>query len=511
VTSPELALDAGTLTERVGVRGVTKSWGGVCAVDVDHWEIRSGEIHALAGENGAGKSTMLKIIAGIVTPDQGTIHIDNDEFTSLSPATAREHGIALVHQELAYAPLMPVAEAMALVAGYSTRRGLVRWREVYRSAQAKLDEWDLEVSAKAPMRDLTTAQKVAVSALAVTMRKPRVMILDEPTASLSAKEVEQMHALVRRLRDTGCAIAYVTHRLDEIFAICDRVTVMRNGRRIWTQPTADVTKPELIEAIAGRPIVKPSFEDLAGGDGAAPLLEVRDLTVGRFGPLSLTVRPGEIVALAGLVGSGRSELLEGIYGTRHASSGSVVADGHEGPFRNPREAIAAKIGMVPEERRVAGLVMDMSVRENMVLTSAGRYSRRLSRLLRRRKQRADVTEMARRVNLKSASIDVPVRTLSGGNQQKVLLGRWLLSSPNVLILDEPTRGVDVGAREEIFDLVRDAAREGRGIVITSSDFEDLEGLANRAIVLQEGNVVGELHGARITADRILDLCFQQAT
>ncbi|WP_158296581.1 sugar ABC transporter ATP-binding protein [Nocardioides albidus] len=494
----------------VNVTGLRKAFGGVTAVEVDAWDLLPGEIHALAGENGAGKSTLCKILAGDIAPDEGTIEFDGHSYEAITPSVARSQGVALVHQELALAPLVTVAEVVALTGGYPRRLGLVDWRRLYREVQTLLDDWNLGISAKAQIRSLSTAQQVVVNTLAATVRQPRLIILDEPTASLSAAEVEHMHQLVRRLRDAGTTIVYITHRLDEIFEICDRVTVMRNSRWISTTPTSELTKPQLIEAIAGRPIVKRLSDGVAASGGQTAVLATHDLCVGQLGPLSLEVRAGEVVALAGLVGSGRTEFIEAIYGLRHPTSGSVEIRGDKTAIRTPRQAVRAGLGLVPEERRAAGLAMDMAVRENMLLGSMQRYSHKITRIVSRRRQKDAVAGMSDQVRLKSASLELPVRSLSGGNQQKVIFGRWMLRSPDVLLLDEPTRGVDVGAREDIFNLIRSLASQGKGIVLVSSDLEDLEGLASRAIVLQEGKVVGELHGSDITQDRILELCFAKS-
>lgn len=496
---------------RLRVVGVAKHFGGVAAVDVDEWSVEPGEVHALVGENGAGKSTLLKLVAGDIDPDRGEFFLDGDEFSSVTAAIARKHGIALVHQELACAPLASVAEHMALVAGYPRRFGLVRWKALHRITQARLDAWDLGVSSRAQMRSLTTAQQVAVNMLAATIHQPRTIILDEPTASLSAAEVTQVFDLVRRLKSSGCSIVYVTHRLAEVFALCDRVTVMRNGRRVTTESIEAFTKARLIEAIAGRPILKREAPEEPTEDEAETLLRVDELEATGIGPVSFKLRRGEILAIAGLVGSGRTELLETIYGLRRAVSGNVEVHDTTRPLKSPQAAVRAGVGLVPEERRTAGLLMDLSIRENMTLASRSIYANAVTRLLSQRRQKADVARISERVRLKASSQNAPVRTLSGGNQQKVLLGRWILRAPNILLLDEPTRGVDVGAREEIFDLIRELAREGKAIIIVSSDLEDLEGLAHRAIVLREGKAVGELHGNDVAQDQILDLCFDRAS
>jgi ribose transport system ATP-binding protein len=492
---------------RIRAQGLRKAFGGVEALKDAHLEVREGEIHALVGENGAGKSTLLKAMAGAVSPDAGTIVMEGEELPTLTPALSLAHGIAIVPQEIAFVPRMRVAESMALRSNsYLSRGGLVNWKALNTWAQRLLDEWELGIDARARMSTLTPAQHIAVSVVGALHLDARVIILDEPTASFSPPETEHLHAVARRLRAEGRSVVYVTHRLSEVLELCDHVTVMRDGRTVGSQPIAGTTRADLVEMIVGHPLAEQP--EVAPLPKLGPVvLEASDLARGRVGPVSFDLRAGEILGFAGLVGAGRTELFRMVFGLDKPEAGTLRLDGREVRIASPTAAVRHGMALVPEERRAAGLVLKLSVRENAVLTSLGRYSRRVTRVLRRRRQRADVERLTQRVRLRAPSIEVPVGHLSGGNQQKVVIARCLGAGSRLLIFDEPTRGVDVGAKEEIFTLVREAAEEGAAVIVASSETEDLVGLCHRVIVLKEGSVVSELTGDGIEARNIARLCF----
>ncbi|HWM35288.1 MAG TPA: sugar ABC transporter ATP-binding protein [Pseudolysinimonas sp.] len=487
----------------VELRHVNKSFGGVAAVTDATFAVRPGEVLGLVGENGAGKSTLLGTFSGRVNPDSGEVLIRGHEQRSLTPALAKAAGVALVQQELAASPELTVAETMGLNVRFARRGPFIRWRSLRQWAQRLLDDWDLGISADQRMKTLTPPQQVAINVAMATVVNAHTIVLDEPTASFSPPEVERLLALVRRLRDQGIAIIYVTHRLDEVFAVCDRVTVMRSGEIVATKDIGEVDRAGLVELIVGRALeFRTSGVPLEGAGDLA--IEVQEIADSRVGPVSFSARYGEILGFAGLVGAGRTELFELIYGLRSPDSGQVRVDGTPHAIRSPIGATRLGMGLVPEERRRSALIPRMSVLENALLPVLERYHP----LARRRRSRVkDMKQIADTTNLKAASWSMPVISLSGGNQQKVVIGRWLNAGARILLLDEPTRGVDIGAKEEIYELIRAAARDGACVLVASSEHEELVEICNRVLVMREGAVVDEVVGSAIDARTIARLCF----
>jgi ABC-type sugar transport system ATPase subunit len=491
----------------IELENITKSFGGVAAVKGASLAVRPGTVHALVGENGAGKSTLLKSLSGLVTPDSGHVRIAGVEHRSLTPALAKSAGIALVQQELAASPELTVAETMGLNAGFRMRGPFVDWKALRTWAQKLLDDWELGISATQKMKTLTPPQQVAINVAIATEIDAHTIVLDEPTASFSPPEVDHLLGLVRRLRDQGIAIIYVTHRLDEVFAVCERVTVMRSGEVIATKDISEVDRSGLVELIVGREL-EFRTEGVALEDGHGTAIEVTELTDRRVGPISFTAQYGEILGFAGLVGAGRTELFELIYGLATPESGSVRVDGKPVTVRSPTVATRLGMGLVPEERRRSALVPRMSVMENALLPVLERY-RPVPFRSSGRSRTDDMREIAETTRLKAASWTMPVISLSGGNQQKVVIGRWLNANARILLLDEPTRGVDIGAKEEIYELIREAARNGVCVLVASSEHEELVDICNRVIVMREGAVVDEVVGSAIEARTIARLCFAQ--
>jgi len=475
--------------------GVHKRFGGVQALRNASLDVRAGEVHALVGENGAGKSTIINVLAGAVQSDEGTVIFDGQRVNFGSPAESQAAGIAVIHQELATLPTMSVAENVWM--GRMPTKG---WRLDRRSMEVQtrtlLDSVGLDVDPRAIMRDLSLSQQQLVEIAKALGAGARLLIMDEPTASLTEHEATRLHALTRRLRDQGTAILFVSHRIAEVFAIADRITVFRDGSHVATMATDDATPARVVELMVGRPM---SMDTVAVtvSDAAPMVLEVRHLTrrepIGR-GPglhdVSLTVRRGEIVGLAGLVGAGRSELAETIFGAREFDSGDVFIGDDRARLESPADALSAGIAMVPEDRKGLALFLEHSVRANMSMAVLPRLRKR--GLVSRRSERALAEDQVRRLHVHTPDIETPVRALSGGNQQKTVLARWLATKPRLLILDEPTHGVDVGAKAEIYALVRNLARDGVAILLISSELPEVLALSTRIVVMREGRVAATL-------------------
>jgi ABC-type sugar transport system ATPase subunit len=459
-----------------------------------------GEVHALVGENGSGKSTMLKILSGQVQPDDGHIVFGGAPASFRDPTDALGQGIATVTQETTLALDLSIAENIFLGHRMTRRSGLIDWRATRRRAAAALARLDLDLDPGMAVRRLRPDQQQMVEIARALSIDARVLILDEPTSSLTEDEVEALFGLVRRLRGEGVATIFVSHRLGELFALADRVTVLRDGHTVGGGLVADFDRPRLIELMVGRALENVDTTHTDGSAVAEAILRVRDLTLpGSFEGVSLDVAPGEIVGLAGLVGAGRSELLEALFGV-HRAQGRVELAGEEISFRSPRAAIAAGVGFVPADRKLQGLVQQMSVRDNLMMATTSRRGR--FRVPSKAVESATVRAMISDMSIRTHSPGVAVSTLSGGNQQKVVLGKWLATEPKVLMLDEPTRGVDVGAKAEIYKLLDDAAKRGLGILVSSSEIPELRILCDRVIVMFRGRAVVSLSREEATEARI---------
>ena len=477
---------------------VHKRYGGVHALRDAHLELRAGEVHALVGENGAGKSTMINILAGAVARDTGRVVLEGRDVNFASPADSQAMGIAVIHQELATLPTLSVAENVWMGGGRMPVKG--RWwldrRTMEARTRALLDSVGLDVDPRALVRELGLAQQQLVEIAKALAAGARVLIMDEPTASLTEHEAVRLHGLTRRLRDQGTAILFVSHRIAEVFAIADRITVFRDGSHVATLPTKATTPEHVVELMVGR--ATSVDESVATVDDSAPVvLEVRNLSrrepIGR-GPglhhVSLTIRRGEIVGLAGLVGAGRSELAQAIFGAASFDSGEVLMEGVRVRFDSPAQALRAGVAMVPEDRKRLALFLAQPVRWNISMAVLPML--RTHGMISRRAERAVARDYVARLRVNTPHIETPVRALSGGNQQKTVLARWLATKPRLLILDEPTHGVDVGAKAEIYELIRALARQGIAILLISSELAEVLALSMRIIVMREGRVAATL-------------------
>jgi ABC-type sugar transport system ATPase subunit len=480
-------------------RNVTKQYGAARALADVTFDVSGSEIHAIAGENGAGKSTLIKVLAGAVVPDAGEVFLAGERLPVGDPLAVRRRGISIVYQEFTLVPDLSVADNIFL--GRELGRGWLRRTAMNQTAQRILDDLGVHVSAAAPVRTLSVAHQQLVEIARALAGEARLLVLDEPTASLSVTEADRLAGVLRRLRGQGLGIVYVSHRLDELFALADRITVLRDGRHVATAAAADLSRAQLIQWMVGRDMSE-EFPARAPkvGDVVLELRAVRPRS--RAGGVSLTVRSGEIVALAGLVGAGRTSAALAVAGGLN-SDGEIFLKGARVRVTSPAAAIRRGIAYVTEDRKGRGILPLMSAEQNITLTHLRRFTRR--GIVRRARERTAAASAAADVHVRAASLRQPAGTLSGGNQQKVLLARFLLEPPAVLILDEPTRGVDVGARAEIYALMNRLTLEGVGIVMISSDLTEVLGLADRIVVMRDGRTTGELTRSDATAERVMAL------
>jgi ABC-type sugar transport system ATPase subunit len=486
----------------VRFEGVGKRFPGVVALDGVSFDVAAGSCHALCGENGAGKSTLGRILAGVHAPDTGQVLLDGKPVHFAHPGDALRAGIGMVHQELAFCENMSVAENLCL--GTLPARGtFVSFAETERRARGMLAEIAPEIDVRSRVGDLTVSQQQMVQIAAAVGQGARVIVFDEPTSSLTKHETERLYALIRRLQARGVTALYVSHRMDEIYDLCDAITVLRDGRHVLTRPAKELDEPTLVQSMIGRPLEQyfPAHLEAPAGD---ELLRVEGLeSPGRFQGISLALRAGEVVGLAGLVGSGRSELAQALFGLDARATGKVWLSGRELPLGDPRVALARGLGYVPEDRKKQGLVLGLSVRENTTLPILKRLARAL--FVDRGAERRLAAEQSERLRVKTPTLEAAVAGLSGGNQQKVVLAKWLAARCRVLLLDEPTRGVDVGAKAEIHALIDALAAQGNAVLLISSELPEVIRLSTRVLVLREGRLVGELGRAQVTQEAVLRL------
>ena len=481
---------------------VTRRFPGVLALDGVSLEVAPGTCHALCGENGAGKSTLGKLLAGIHAPDGGRLLVHGSEARFGSPRDALAAGVGMVHQELAFCDNLSVAENLCL-GDLPSRMGLVSRGEMERRAAAMLEEIGTTLDVRRPVGELNIAQQQQVQIASAVGSGARIIVFDEPTSSLSQVEAERLYELIGRLKARGVTCIYVSHRMPEIFRLCDAVSVLRDGRHVGTRSTEGLTGPELVRMMIGRSVAE-YFPHHLGGAPGEELLRVEGLSSpGKFQDVSFSLRAGEVVGLAGLVGAGRSEIAQALFGLAPAVRGTIHVQGRPVKVRTPGEAIRLGLGLVPEDRKRQGLVLSESGTANTSLP----ILRRLSRLgwIRRAEERELAREYFDRLRVRTPGVDAVVAGLSGGNQQKIVLARWLAARSRVLILDEPTRGVDVGAKAEIHALVDQLAAQGNAILLISSELPEVINLSGRILVLREGRVVGEVPRERASQDSLLRL------
>jgi ABC-type sugar transport system ATPase subunit len=481
---------------------ISKTFPGVRALDDVSVEFEKGSIHALMGENGAGKSTLGKIIAGVYTPDKGVIKIEGQEVKPTDPRIAQKLGLALVHQELAFCPNMTVAENL-LLGTMPTKAGFVKWSKMRDKARALLHEIGSDIDPDMPLAQLTTGQEQMVQIAGCVGVNARMIIFDEPTSSLSTRESEHLFELMGRLKERGVSMAYVSHRMDEIFRICDTITVLRDGKYVASEPIAKTNRDRVIRQMVGREVLltRPKHLDLEPGE---EILRVENLSsIGKIENVSFNVRRGEIVGMAGLVGAGRSETATAIFGLDKNATGKVYIKGKEMPLGNVNEAMRRRIGFLPEDRKRAGLVLGMSIADNVSLANIDHFSN--FGFVDRKREVTEIERLTKRLRVKAPSIESITAGLSGGNQQKVALAKWMARTCDLLIVDEPTRGVDVGAKAEIYQLLDEVACQGLAILMISSELTEVLNLSRRIVTLREGFLTGELHHEQFSQEALLHL------
>lgn len=484
--------------------GIRKAFGGAQALKGVSIELRRGEVHGLVGANGAGKSTLIRILAGLVQPDGGEIRIDGNPVAIESPHRAGELGMSFIHQDLALVPTMTVLQNIMLGTAKKTHFGLVDWRAAAREVIPTAERVGLHAALDTKVRHLSTAESWLVSICRALVHKARLIVMDEPTASLSVSESERLFTIIKHLAASGVAVLYVSHRLDEILRLCRRVSVFRDGASIACLEGAEIKRPVLVEAIVGhREAVKAPVERRKAT--GAPLLSVTDLArQPKVNGVTFALHEGEVLGIGGLVGSGRSEFARLIYGADRIDGGTMALAGKAFAPRSSAEACRAGIGFVPEERRSDGLLLTKSVAFNLSLANlASLVVSPALPFISGAKRNALARDMVRELAIKTASVGAPVARLSGGNQQKVVIGRWLRRKPRLLILDEPTRGVDIGARAEIHRLIRSLAANGMAVLVISSEPDELPDLADRVLVMADGRIVRSLEGEDISRAAIV--------
>lgn len=487
------------------IANLSKSFAGIHALRGVQLELRAGEVHALLGENGAGKSTLVKVITGVYPPDAGEIWLDDQPIRLADPRQATALGIAAIYQELSLFPDLDIAENIFVGRQPRDARGLVDWGRMYREAEALLTSLDVHLNLKTRARFLSIAQQQMVEVARALSVNARILIMDEPTSALTLNEVEELFKIVRRLRSNGTAILFISHRLEELFQIADRVTVLRDGAYIDTRPMAGITQAELIRMMVGRTI-----QDLFPKKQVEPgevVLRVNHLSrAGAFQDISFELHRGEILGMAGLVGAGRTDVSQALFGIAPADAGTIEIAGQTVQITNPRQAMQYGLALVPEDRQHHGLVLPMDITDNVTLPRLARFTRR--GWLTRGSARVAAQQAAGQMEVKAASVWQQVRELSGGNQQKVVLAKWLSTNPRILILDEPTRGIDIGTKAAVHSLMSDLAAQGIAILMISSELPEVLGMSDRILVMREGRLTGCFARAEATQELIMQAATQ---
>jgi methyl-galactoside transport system ATP-binding protein len=493
------------------LRNISKQFPGVKALDGVTLQIRPGTVHALMGENGAGKSTLMKCLFGIYTPDEGEIIMNGQKMNITNSKDALDNGVSMIHQELHPIPYRNVMENIWL--GRFPMKGFgpiqfIDHKKMYADTEALFKELELDIHPKTIVGTLSVSKVQSIEIARAVSYHSKVIVMDEPTSSLTGNEVEQLFKIINDLRSRGVSIIYISHKMEEILRISDDVTIMRDGRKIGTWPASELTMDLIISRMVGRDL-KERFPERTNTPGDV-ILKVDGLTSPlpkSFTDVSFELRRGEILGVGGLVGAQRTELIEALFGLRSVASGTISIDGKQVSIKSPIDAKKHKIALLTEERRVTGIFPVLSVLENTVIANLGRYEKPYL-LLDDKKKKREVTENTEKLRVKTPSIRTQIRNLSGGNQQKVLLARWLLTEPDILMLDEPTRGIDVGAKFEIYSIIADLAKQGKSIIMISSEMPELLGMSDRILVMREGRLSGIVDGKRATEEEIMRLAAQ---
>jgi ribose transport system ATP-binding protein len=484
------------------MKGINKSFPGVQALDDVNFAVRRGEVHALVGGNGAGKSTLMKILAGAIEPDRGQITVRGETVGITNPETARKLGIAIIYQELNLVPTLNAVENVFLGCEIRKKGGLLDITAMTKATQELFKRLELDVSLKVPVGSLSVAQQQMIEIAKALHLNAEILVMDEPTAALTDHDINTLFDIVLRLKEKGVTIIYISHRLEEIYRICDRVTVMRDGKIIGTRDTDKLSQQELIRMMINRNLTQvfPESSRTIGKE----VLRVENLTrKGVLNNINLTVCAGEVVGIAGLVGSGRTELVRAIYGADPVDSGAVYINGEKVSIKSPHCAVRCGVGFVPEDRKEQGVILRMAVKDNMTLACLPMIAR--SGVLSDQRERRQAQQLAEKLKVKTSGLSQLVGNLSGGNQQKVALAKWLATNAGLLIFDEPTRGIDVGAKTEIYSFLRELAREGLAVIMVSSDLLEILGLSDRIYVMYNGTIAGEVPGEGACQEKVMSL------
>ena len=482
----------------IELKNISKSFPGVKALDNVSFTVYEGEVHLLVGENGAGKSTLIKCINGMYTADEGEVYIFGEKITTHNPRYMKEKGVATIHQELNPVPDLTIGENIFLGRLPQNKFKMVNKKFMFSEAQRLIDELGFKYDAHALMRSLTVSDCQIIEIIKAISVNAKIIIMDEPTSSITEAEVKVLHEQIFRLKKMGIAIIYISHKLDELKVVGDRLTVLRDGQSISTHNVDDLTQDEIIAKMVGRKMdnVYPEKINKVG----EPLFEVKGLTGEKFHDVSFTLHKGEILGMAGLVGAGRTETCRGIFGLDPITSGTMTLNGKEVTVKKVRDAVDQGIIYLSEDRKLEGLVLIRSICENIGLANLDKYK---GLLLNKKAERKDAAEMKEKLRIKTPSIDTPAMSLSGGNQQKVVIAKWLLQNPVVFICDEPTRGIDVGAKYEIYKIMIDLAEQGAGVIMISSELPEIIGVCDRTLVMAEGHVTGEVMREDFSQEKIM--------
>ncbi|OUZ09222.1 sugar ABC transporter ATP-binding protein [Bacillus pumilus] len=486
----------------IEMHNIHKAFGKNTVLSGVSFDLVTGEVHALMGENGAGKSTLMNLLTGLYSLDQGTIHIDGKETAFKNPKEAEQHGIAFIHQELNIWPDMTVLENLFIGKELYTKFGLLDTKKMKVLAQSQLDRLSVNLSLDEEAGSCSVGQKQMIEIAKALMTDAKVIIMDEPTAALTEREIEKLFQVIESLKKEGVSIVYISHRMEEIFAICDRITIMRDGKTVDTKAIPETNFHEVVKKMVGRELTDrypertPSLGDT--------ILEVKQASrKGQFQDISFSVKAGEIVGIAGLMGAGRTEMMRSLFGLDSLDQGEIWVHGKKAVIKKPSDAVKLGIGFITEDRKDEGLMLDASIRENIGLPNLKSFSPK--GLIDKKNEQDFVDLLIKRLTIKTASSEISARSLSGGNQQKVVIAKWIGIQPKVLILDEPTRGVDVGAKREIYQLMNELTDRGVAILMVSSELPEILGMSDRVLVIHEGTISGEVNKADATQERIMTL------
>ncbi|MEG7334806.1 ribose ABC transporter ATP-binding protein RbsA [Bacillus sp. 0102A] len=487
---------------QIEMKDIHKAFGKNQVLSGVSFQLVPGEVHALMGENGAGKSTLMNILTGLHKSDQGQIRINGNEMYFSNPKEAEQHGIAFIHQELNIWPEMTVLENLFIGKEIASKLGVLQTRKMKALAKEQFDKLSVSLSLDQEAGECSVGQQQMVEIAKALMTNAEVIIMDEPTAALTEREISKLFEVITALKKNGVSIVYISHRMEEIFAICDRITIMRDGKTVDTTNISETDFDEVVKKMVGRELTEryPKRAPSLGDN----IFEVKNASVkGRFEDVSFSVRSGEIVGISGLMGAGRTEIMRALFGVDRLDSGEIWIAGKKTVIKNPQDAVKKGLGFITENRKDEGLLLDTSIRENIALPNLSSFSPK--GLIDHKREAEFVDLLIKRLTIKTASQETHARHLSGGNQQKVVIAKWIGIGPKVLILDEPTRGVDVGAKREIYSLMNELTERGVAIIMVSSELPEILGMSDRVIVVHEGRISGEIHAQEATQERIMTL------